>query len=323
MSTGRGFLTYLGLKTATSWGSVVTAADFVELNSESIKVDDRKGHSASLYSINTNLNKMYRAGIDVGGDFSVDVRYEGLETLLYHALGAKASAQQGGTAAWKHTLTIADALPLGLSLEIYREGLATDVSYWVDSCKINTLGLSIDTEGVLVATFGTIGRDLITGAKSSNSLVTAGFSTKDLVIFSGGAVTWGVVTKSVKNFSLTLNNSLTPRHFIGSRYTLEPYRNGKIEVTGNFVVEFDGAAEYNDFRNAQERALVLTFTGDTIEAPYTYQFVISCNVAVLGDAQANISAPGPIELPISFKSYLSGDNKELKIEITNTLTSVS
>ncbi len=315
MSVGLGYKSFLGLKTCSSWGGVATSDKWVDINSEGIKVTEDRIHSASLYSVNTNLNEMARGKVSVGGDFSTDCRYEGLETLFLHAFGDETPTTLSG-GAFKHTFTIADALPdYGVSLEIFRDGLASNVSFVVDSAKINTMNLAIDTEGILVATFGVLGHDLTTAASTSPTA-----STKDLVIFSEGVLQWGNSTREVKNFSVALNNNLTERRFIGSRYSSEPCRGGKIEVTGSFTCEFDGAAEYNDFRAATNRALVLTFTGDTISGQYSYQYKLICNVAVLTDVNPNVGGPGPITVSVPFKSYLSGSDKEIKLEIVNTIS---
>jgi len=167
-----------------------------------------------------------------------------------------------------------------------------------------------------------LGEDITTGSVTASTL-----STSPLVNFAQGVISYAGSTVQVKSASITLNNNLKgDRRFIGSRLIAEPTRSKKIEVNGTLKLEFDGVAQYNDFRAATSRAVILTFTGETsaIKTGYTYSLVINLPIIKLTQAMPKFAAEGPMEIDLPFKAYAgSSAAREMNLVLTNRIVSVA
>jgi len=321
MAVGLGYKGYIGFGTEATWGSAVAPSSYLELNSgaDGLEVTEERIHTASVYSINMDKDNMKKGAIAVSGDISFDARYEGMEKILKVAFGNVDTTQPEGTEVnvYQHEFSITDTLGTGLTIEIGKDIKAFRAS----GCMINNLTFDITNTGFLVVTLGIIGKDIGTA-----SVATPSFPSAELIAFSEGAITWGTESVDIISASITLNNNLSDdRRFIGSRYIKQPQRNGKIEVTGTLTMEFEDITKYEDFRNAQERALNLTFTSSgTIDASGTskYKLEIDCpNVRFTGGLP-KIDDEGTINIELPFKAYSDGTDKEMKVTLVNGVSSV-
>lgn len=231
-----------------------------------------------------------------------------------------AASQVAGTAVvpvYTHTFTLTDALPTGLTIEVDKDTTA----FLVEGGKINTFSMAIEYGNFLKTKIGIIGEDMTTTTVTALTP-----STSPLITFAQGSISYAGSTVQVTQASFSLNNNLkADRRFIGSRLIAEPTRSKKIEVNGTIQLEFDGVAQYNDFRAATSRALVLTFTGETsaIKTGYSYSMVITFPVIKLTAAMPKFNAEGPLTIDLPFKAYASsGAAREFNIVLTNKIVSV-
>jgi len=218
---------------------------------------------------------------------------------------------------YTHTFTIAEDLPKGLTFEIDRDQSA----FTIEGGKINTMALAVESSGFLAGTFGIVGEDVTTGTATAATLPTA-----PLVHFTHGALSYNSGTKSITNVSVELNNNLkTDRRFVGSRLISEPLRNGKIEVTGSFQIEFEGLTEYNDFVAGTSRAVTLTFTSTTnIKTGFVYTMTVTMPLVKVTAFPVTVSEAGALMVELPFKAYgTDSTTRELSIAIRNGLATVA
>ncbi len=104
--------------------------------------------------------------------------------------------------------------------------------------------------------------------------------------------------------------------------TREPVRDAKLEVVGSFTTEFSSWAQYDDFRNATEREMIITYTGDTIGGSVAKTVKLECGVAVLTDETVVAAAPGRILIDQSFKAYRTTSANELILTMINETATV-
>ena len=182
---------------------------------------------------------------------------------------------------------------------------------------VNTMTFSVANNGILVATAGIIAEDCNTGTPNASP----SFSTKALANFTHATVTYNSVAKSVYDVSITINNNLEARRFLGSNLIKQPIRTAKREITGTFTMDFEGTTEYDDFIAATERTLDIDFTGASINVS-TYKLLFDMNYVLLEDTTTSVSNEGAITATFPFRAYSSTTNKELTVELTNTETSV-
>ena len=255
------------------------------------------------------------------GSTGTNTAKSALVTLGYaNTLQTLAASQVAGTAVipvYTHTFTLADALPTGLSMEIDRDVTA----FTYEGCKINTLGLSIDPAGYLMADIGVVAEDETMAAATSQTLPTV-----ELINFTHGALSYAEASASITKAAFTLNNNIkTDRRFIGSRLISQPQRSGKIEVTGNFTIEFESTDAYADFIAATSRALVLTFTSATLIKTGHYRtLTITFPIIKLTGTTPKVNDKGIIYLECPFKAYATDSStREFNITLKNTVVSVS
>lgn len=316
MAIGLGFKGgILGFGVESVFGTPVAPTKFIEINSDGLTVEEERLHSEAIPQIYQDDDEVTQSSVSVSGEVETEMRFQGMELLLKHAMGAVATVQVGTTTAYDHTFTLTDDLPVGLTFEVDRDISA----FTVFGGKINTMAMSIENGGFLKSTFGIVGKDMTAGAITTPTLPTAG-----LINFSQGVLSYGGATANVPSASFSLNNNLkTDRRFIGSRLIAEPQRSGKIEVTGTFSIEFEDLTKYNDFRAATSRALILTFTGGLIESGYNYTMTITFPVIKLTSGVPMIGDAGIISLELPFKAYAtSGSVREFNIILRNTLTAI-
>lgn len=314
MALGFGYNAWLGFGTESTYGTPVTRVSFLEINNESLAAEDDVVDGNSTYSLTKDKDNYIQGRKKVGGGIEFDLRNQGAETLLKAALGTHSYIAAGTDAAdgTTHTFGIADALPTGLTMEVNRDVC----SFVYHGCKINELTLNGDNEGIVKASATIIAEDEGTATASTPT-----FSTSDYYKFSQCVISLASGTRNAKGFSITLNNNLTDDRFhLGSRYIKEPQRAGRVEVSGEIELEFDGTTDWTMFNSAGTGAFTATYTGDVITGTITNNMVITCPYIRFTKATPNVSDSGPISLTLPFQGYSDGSTtalRPLNITLTN------
>lgn len=319
---GLGLVGFLGIGQESTYGSAVSRTNFFEINEESIEVSEGRIESAALARVGMLNTKLAQGGIGVSGGFGFDAQYGGWERLLKHLFGTITSSNPDPTNAatvWDHKFTIADTLPTGLTVEVFRDtgGFTTEPnkSFLYQGCALTSGTFSCGVDDLLRTRFELMGRQEARAAKSTPT-----YDTSKLAVYHQGTILYNGDDKEVSEFSVTLNNSLEFRPKLGSRIGRQPKRSGKLQVTGSFVMEFISWAEYDDFRNATERTFTAEFLGDTISGTLKNRIYFDINVAVISGCRVVNSAPGRLTLDVGFKAYRTTTKYELEITLRNTTT---
>src|SRR3990167_1824724 len=145
-TAGFGHKVYVGLGEEATYGTPVTRTKFLDINSESLSLSHERVISGSLNQIGTRYLRVANGLFRIAGDVTFDVPYYDWEFILKHALGAVATTGPADFA-YTHSFRITDALPTGLTVEIYRDsesflGADDDVAFIYEGCKVNSLSLS-------------------------------------------------------------------------------------------------------------------------------------------------------------------------------------
>lgn len=309
-TAGFGHTVYAGLGEETTYGTPVTRTVFLDVTGETLSLNHERVVSGSLNQIGVRSNKIANGLFRVAGDVTFDVPYTGWELFLKHALGSVATTGPVDNA-YTHTFDIANALPTGLTIEIYRDSsnfLAGDLddAFLYEGCKVNSLSLSATIGAYLSCTASIVAQDENRGARTVAATVNTDLNaTRDLIVFTEGSLSYDNFTTSVESFELTLNNNLNADRFrVGSRLTREPVRGGKIEVTGSFTADFDSFARYDEFKNSTTKALTLTFTGANVPNSGTAQsMTITLNRVIPTGVDLNVDDGGILTQTIPFVAY--------------------
>ena len=310
-----GHNSYFGLGEETVWGTPVARTVFGEFIGDSMKAIVARAQSGAFRRRNQMNHFAAKQGAEGGLDVECSYIDKAVLRLLKHLFGAVSTAADTPVVGTHtHTFTLADAPPVGLSLEIHRDASS---AFLYAGYRINEGTFSLEPDGLL--------KLAVSGAAKAETLVSATsptYDTANLVQHSQAAVTWGGVSKEVTNFELAIANALAlDRRILGSRNIAAPVAEGKREVTGSFPKFFDNIAEYNDFVAATSRALVLTLTGGIITGSTNFKITFTLADVVLEGETPVVDSPGFLSQPLTFRAYETASVKPVSCAvITNVAT---
>lgn len=244
------------------------------------------------------------------------------------AIGAESSAQQGGTAAYLHTYTPADA-PKTYSMWYKRGGNQQVVIPYVVP---NTLQLVQNLNDVLRMNVGMIGQKETINADSFASA--DAYDTIDAFRNADLTVTGPTNAAQTHYTEINFNNNYTVEQgkVHGSRHysALVP---GKRNVDGVIRMWFDDDGDYQSFWGSTSETtpdadgvystIPLVFTWDRgvlADTGYNYKLIITVPEAVF--RQTSVNVDGRIAQTINWTArYDTGDSYEVKAELTNIVAS--
>jgi len=324
MGVGVGLTGFLGFGKESVYGTPVARTDFLEINSEAIETQEKVVESAALAQVGIRTTRRAQGAVSVQGTFDYDAGYSGWERLMTQTMGSISSARPDVTNAptvWDHTIGIADILPTGMTFEVFRgtETFVTEPnkSFVYSGCQITQVQLSCKVDDLLKVQFSMFGMQEARQAKSTPT-----YPTDPLAVFTQGLCTWNNNDVSCENFQITFNNDLEQRFKLGSRFTRQPTRRGKLSVEIMFEAEFTQWAEYDDFRNATQRAFVAQFIGPSIAGTgFFRQITLTIPIGIIIAHKVMLKQPGRLIMQITAKAYRDGlGTNELAVVFRNTTT---
>ena len=315
MSQGFGYAAWVGFGVESTYGTAVSRTKFFEFDSESL--DFKMGYTPknSVRSSDLMATRAVKTKKEVSGAIDFAVSYSNMEVLFKHALGTNNTT---GAGPYTHALTLASALPTGLSIEVNRDAanVGAGSSWLYEGCQIDSLTLSHEPESWLMASFEFVGED------SSNTTVsTPTIATFDGISWDELVVTLNGVTIDVMSYELKLSNNLAKDRFkLGSRVRKGLGRSGPREVTGTLKMEYDAKTTSDFFRvNSETTPGILLFT-------YTSgakSLAISVPYPLFTGKDPAVDNAGPIPIELSFRGYGSiSDNTAMSMTFVNSVTTV-
>jgi len=231
--------------------------------------------------------------------------------------GASDTSDTALVTIFDHTLTHADELPTGLTLDTDRDIKA----FVMKGGKIRSLSLTQDVAGFLNGSFDSVGKDIDKAPVDTATLPTA-----PLVVFNHGVIQYDNSDINLTALDLAITNPLKEdRDYIGSRTKAEPKRNGKYTVMGNLSTEYESETLLDNFRSALTKALSVVYTHPTaIKTGFYYSITISIAKLMLDKALPLISDEGAVMYNISFTMLATDSStREMTIVIRNTNSDIA
>lgn len=318
MAIGFGHQGYLGFKTEATWGTRVAADKFLRILGERFKLDQKNIPKPTLAT--TSQNRKVKSIKTVNGGFDCQFGFNGLETILTHAIGSVGSANVTGSV-YLHTYTLANALPVGFTCHVSPDSAAVGTAYEYEGCQVSKLTLKQDMEDMLIASVDCEAEDEAIIAAISPTYPT--FSQAD---YTQLGVTLNSAATDVHSLEWTIENPLaTDRRKLGSRLRKGLGRSGVRRIYGKLEKEFDSQTEYDLFRNLTEVPLLLVWGGANITGGHDYTFTISMPKVTFSGATHNFSEAGPIMLPLDFEAFANTDAglDEISVTLKNTVASAA
>jgi len=309
---------YIGIGKESTFGQAVAASRYVEA-SDSFQPDpgvtilEPVAFRASMYQQLTKFRA--RGNIGAWKVLPEDIIGE----ALYGVLGAKSSAQQGGTAAYKHTFTPADTI---VSWTL-RKGV--ELTELVNpGCLFNKLTLNSRHAEMLEAILEVVG---VGAAPSKTTLGTPTFSTLLPFVYHQCTILLAGGNKStmVYDSSVDINNNVpVDKGGHGSQY-MPKIRVGNREVSGKLSTYFDETNQYDAFIAGTEFTLNLKWVGAQIGATgYYYTLELDLPRCIYTSRGAPEIKPlaEPLVIDAPFRALYKTDtyNADIKAYLTNTIT---
>jgi hypothetical protein len=315
MSQGFGHAAWIGFGIESTYGTAVARTKFFEFDSESLDFKMGFTPKSSVRGADNSYNRAVKTKKEVSGTVDFAVSYSNMEVLFKHALGTNNTT---GAGPYTHAITLAAALPTGLSIEVNRDAanLGAGSSWLYEGCQIDSMTLSHEPEGFLMASFELVGED-----SSNTTISTPTFATFDGISWDELVVTLNGVTIDVSSYELKLSNNLAKDRFkLGSRVRKGLGRSGPREVTGTLKMEYDAKTISDYFRVNSETligALIFTYTSGT------KSLVINVPYALFTGKDPAVDNAGPIPIELSFRGYgIVTDNSSLFMTFVNSVTTV-
>lgn len=234
--------------------------------------------------------------------------------VFYSLLGGKAAAQQGGTAAYKHTFTVAAGLQKPSYTFFYDYGL--DIKkYSLGIVKKVSLSGAVDSVGALEA-------DILFKNEATGSIGSPTFPTQRYLAFNQmDFKVAGTSNTDIKDWNLEIDNGAAPLWTLNqSQDCIDVVTGGKMDIKGGFTIYFQNETERAKFLANTAVALRMIATGPLIAS--TYYYTVDLNVY-----EAHYTAfpfgddSGLLAAKVAFTGYYSAsDSKAIQVDVTNITT---
>lgn len=310
---GLGAKSWVGFAEESVWGTPITPlTDFYKMaGGETVRWDPVFFDDPSLAG--SALWEVLLGTSTVGGDIPFPMRFDGLELILEHLMGDVSTAAAG--TGWKHTFTVDDDLPTGLTFGLYR-GMPATKQFQLAGCKLTGASFRVERNAPLMLTVGMVGK-----AEALVTKDTETFTDSMLLIPSQLVVDASDFTGEVDVLSATIDfrQPLTEDRFdlAASGEFKEPQRSDKRMVSITIDGEFSEETQYTDWTGETEGRLVWTWTGPVIGAgPETNELVITAHGKFVA-RPPQVPDAGPVRMSATFRCFMTDTYDDIKIELTN------
>ena len=323
MGSKTGLAAQLGVGVESSWGTRVAPSRFLEITSESLKLDIQRVESAGLRAGRRYTRGYHENRKGIAGAISGEVPTKGFGLIANHIMGAVATATpSGGTLTRDHTATPGDQDGKSFSIQVGRPDLGGTVRpFDYTGCKIVSAEFANSVDGILTYTLTIDGQDEAT----DQSLATASYPTGlDQFFFAGAVLKLDDVETDVKDVNFSISNGLkTDRYYLrNSSLKKEQIEDtAPREVTGTFNADFSDMTLYNNFVTGAEAELVALWQNPVeIESGFYPEFEVTLARTRFDGETPNVAGTDVLNQAIPFKALepASGATASLRVRSSDS-----
>lgn len=291
MALGAGYKARCGIGKETTWGTLVSPTELITFLSESITRSDEFFEQDTLVSKAGRL-PADKTNITVSGSIEMDNNYQALDLIFALAFGGGAETPSG-SGPYTHTIKLSEDISRSLSIFIEK-----DVSVWeIAGAKINTLTISGIAGEPIKVSAEIIAKELTRGTSYRATLSGLAIPSKPRVVFPHLKFRIADLTDAltdddeidISEFELTINNNLATdqRGSKEGNYILEPFRNGRREITLSITVRrYTKDTFINWKENGTKLQADLTFTSGSYQQKFEFPTLLVKEVnAPIGSAE--------------------------------------
>lgn len=251
MSLPSGLARSVGWKKEAAFGTPVTPDIFVpwvEGGGVATEIDRLVSQGAIAGRTITDVDQVKAGNQTIEGDLGLEAFEQSIGNLLYGALGA---VNTSGAGPYTHVLTPGDLTGLGYTFQFGLPDVSGTVRPFLFSgVKIRGVELAIEAGEII-----TVGLDLLGSVEEDTATALAAPSyaaqaTRPFTALEVGTAEIGGAAANIKSAKLSIQNALSDdRRFLGQATIAEPLQNGRREITGEVVMEFESMTAYNRYKN--------------------------------------------------------------------------
>ena len=320
-----GYNANIGFVDEAAWGDGASRTKFAEIISESIKATVERKETPSTRDLSERRRQDFL--ITAAGSIEMELIYEGLGTFFKNLFGSVVSAVVE-TAAFGHTFSVADVLPPGMAIEVYRgdDAAGTPEAHLYAGCKVVSMTISFEPDEPVKVTFEIVSKVETIVTKTA---VTFPDLTGALLV-KGHDVTAelddGVTT--IDSAEITFSNGIdTGKRVLGSQNIAEPVRSERRIVTGTITADWIDKVLYEKFiaGTAVKLELIATSPTDVPGSTTPYSFTIQLPKIIFDGETPSVSSPGILKQPLPFFALKTGETATTEVGqiiIVNALTTI-
>lgn len=301
MAISSGLAAQFGYVAESTYGTPVTVTKFPRQSKAAfVRTANRQQGSGIQSGVFGPVASQYVETTNAGTgslELPVESRTHGL--LFKLLMGSATSAQQGGSAAYLHTFTLADPVGLFATMQVGRPTRGgTVVPQTAKGCKVTKAEYSCQVGEFLKASYEVDARDIDnTTALATASYVAANtFHSKQMAVKLG---TYGAeaAVNGVRGISLSIDRPMDTEDYttVGAGLKSEPVINDFTAISGTISADWLAKADFEDRAAVTTgTSLVWEFVGPLIAA--TYYETLRFTVPGIVFAPSSQSVDGPKEL---------------------------
>lgn len=243
----------------TTFGTTPSTPTMISLPTETFDLSLTKNRIEGMDLTADRMSRIDRHGTKrVTGSIQTWLRPDDLEVLMegvfFNEFGAGTTISPGTAPIF---FSMEDA---ALDIDEYR--LATGVG-------ISNMTLTLAPDERVQATFGLVGRNIVSAQTSAASAITADSGANPFDSFSGSISIDSTAVDAITNFSLTIENNLAPTFVVGNPLATS-LEFGRAAVTGTMTVYYENQDIIDLFVDETEFALELVLDDQTSGLTYTF-----------------------------------------------------
>lgn len=318
MAIGSGLGSQIGIAAESAYGTFVAPTKFVEFTKEGIKLKKTAATSQGMASgrLVALSSRRVVTQREVQGSLEMEVTNKSFGLLLQALMGTTVTpVQQGATAAYLQTHTLADTAGKSLSIQKgvpLTTGTVSD--YSALGCKITSAEFSCAVGEMLTASFEFDGKTMDetqTLASPSYPLMSP-FHFGQMSLKTG---TFGAETSldGIRKVSVKIERPQAVDRFYAGAAGLkaEPISNDLVKITGSLEADFTATTLADLFVSDAATSLVWDFTGDLIASPYNYFFRVTLPAIHIDDEPPTVEGPEVVRTNFSFSALYDGTNQNV------------
>lgn len=293
----QGYDSYIAFAQESTWGTkVVAGMDFMEFLNENVNKTIEEKIVMGLNKSRIRTKRVLGAKI-VAGDVNWEVNPEdGIGDILKSVLPTEAFTDDGVGNGGQHVFTPGNTLPVGLTAQICRGGLA------YDHFGGRAVGLQMNAAAgeLLQATASLSFKDEEDGTPQSPS-----YDTQPPLVYHTGTIEIDDAAAEIISFNINIQTGLkADRRKLGSDLILQQ-QPGPYTVTGQIVTYFADNSLVDKFRNGTKAKIEVELTGNLIGTTLR-KIKVTVPVAFFNGETPKTAGMDEIQLTLPFVAIKDG-----------------